>query len=130
MIMTRAEFELLVSEEFPRAVPEKFRSRIKNVGFLVDDEPSDEVRAEEGLLPDETLLGLYQGIPHTSRGGEYGVGVTLPDRITLYQKPIEEEAGGDVGEVRRVIRDTIWHEVAHHFGFSEAEVRKRERIKE
>jgi predicted Zn-dependent protease with MMP-like domain len=138
--MTQQEFEKLVAEEFPTAVPEKFRSKINNVVLLVEQEPSPELRKREHLRSNETLLGLYQGIPHTARGEGYGVGGALPDTITLYQKPIETEAhelehsnilqnvGMSYKEwVRKVIRDTIWHEVAHHFGMDEYEVRERER---
>ena len=121
------EFERLVAEEFPRAVPDKFRSRIRNVGFVVEDEPSSEIRSREGLSDDETLLGLYQGIPMTERGESYGIGPVVPDMITLYRIPILEAAGASVVEIRKVIRDTIWHEVAHHFGFSEHDVASREK---
>src|SRR3989344_455831 len=117
--MTREEFEQLVEEEFEKAIPEKFRKHIKNVAFLVEDEPSKEVRKREKLSHRDTLLGYYHGIPLSARGDWYGMGSTLPDTITLYQKPIEEEAGADIEKTRTVIRDTIWHEVAHHFGFDE-----------
>ena len=155
MSMTRKEFEKMVAKEWPHAVPEKYRALIKNVVFLVEDEPSGEVRAREGLEDDETLLGYYQGIPHTARGDMYGVGATMPDTITLYQVPIEEEAREmaktsrkrDVRPwatdkeraspthptsdafreaLRQVVRETIWHEVAHHFGFDEDAVRLKE----
>lgn len=128
--MERINFEQIVAEEFPRAVPEKFRARIKNVAVLVEDEPDDDTRREEGLSDNETLLGLYRGVPNTARGGEYGVGATLPDTITLFQGPIEESAGGDSVRIREVIRETIWHEVAHYFGMDETEVRKREKDRE
>ena len=128
--MNHEEFEKLVAEEFPNAIPEKFRGKIKNVAFLVEDMPSAEVRQAERLGPNHTLLGYYRGIPHTARGDSYGVGNTLPDTITLYQTPIEIEAtvlGGGEENIRKVVRDTIWHEVAHHFGMGEQEVRRRER---
>lgn len=137
--MSREEFEKLVEDEFPNAVPERFRHLIKNVAFLVEDEPSRELRRREGLGPNETLLGYYHGIPATARGDSYGVGATLPDTITLFQLPIEDEAfhlehsniRANVGMsqeqcVRSVIRDTIWHEVAHHFGYDEHQVRTKE----
>lgn len=89
--MTRKAFEKLVAEGFAR-VPLKFRKKIKNVGFLVEDEPSAAVRKEVGLRPDETLLGFYRGIPRIARGGEYGVGPTLPDVIYIYRRPTEEES--------------------------------------
>lgn len=137
--MTPEEFEKIVAEEFPRAVPEKFHSYIKNLAFIVEDEPSAEVRTTENLGENETLLGYYRGVPHTARGDLYGVGPTLPDTIVLYQYPIEDEAydmlqankpelvrASFKDAVRRVIRETIWHEVAHYFGMDEHQVRKRE----
>lgn len=156
--MPREEFERLVAEEFPGAIPAQFQERLKNVAFLVEDEPSLALRREEGLGPHETLLGHYRGIPHTARGDYYGMGATLPDTITLFQLPIEDmamelllvaspdtdifllknsysraDALRNVGLTnqyealtRKVIRDTIWHEVAHHFGMDESAVRKRE----
>jgi len=144
--MTREEFEKIVAEEFDRAVPEKFHNLIENVAFLVEDEPDDATRAEQGLGHGETLLGLYRGIAHVNRGESYGVGPTMPDTITLYQLPIEDEAtdlehesthlqhtdklefvGVSYEEwVRKVVRETIWHEVAHYFGFDEHQVRGRE----
>lgn len=123
--MNRATFEKLVEEGF-LLMPEEFRARIRNVALLVEDEPSEEIRLQEGLKEDETLLGLYQGIPNTERGDSYGIGPTLPDTITLFKVPIEEAAGGDVEMVRTVIAETIWHEFAHYFGMDEDEVRLRE----
>lgn len=136
--MIREEFEKLVAEEFPGAIPEEFRAKISNVAFLIEDEPSLALRQEEGLAPNETLLGHYRGIPHTARGDYYGMGATLPDTITLFQIPIENEAedlhakyaGKEIVNhaflVREVVRDTIWHELAHHFGMDESAVRRRE----
>jgi predicted Zn-dependent protease with MMP-like domain len=124
--MPREEFEKLVAEEFPAAIPEEFRPKIHNVAFLIEKEPSKELRSEEGLTPNETLLGHYRGIPHTARGDFYGMGATMPDTITLFQKPIEETALTENVTVRQVIRDTIWHELAHHFGMDESAVRRRE----
>lgn len=123
--MDREVFEKLVEEGF-LLIPEKFRSKIRNVALLVEDEPSREIRNEEGLGEGETLLGLYHGIPATERGDSYGVGPTLPDTITLYKIPIEEEAIISSLDVRTVIAETIWHEYAHYFGMYEDEVRFRE----
>ena len=127
--MTREEFEQLVEEEFLNAIPEKFRPHIKNVAFLGEDEPSQEVRKQEGLQEGETLLGLYHGIPTPMRGDWYGMGTTMPDTITLYQMPIERAALEDGLHIRQIIRETIWHEVAHHFGMDEHTVRHREDIR-
>lgn len=123
--MLRGEFEAHIKEGYMR-LPEWVRKKITNVALLVEDEPSEEVRREQGLGEDETLLGLYRGIPLSERGEYYGVGGTMPDTITLYQRPIEEAAQEDGMDVRDVIADTIWHEFAHHFGMGEGEVRARE----
>lgn len=124
--MSREEFEQIVAEEFTHAIPDKFKPHIQNVAFLVEDEPSEEVRLREGLGPHDMLLGLYHGVPTPARGDWYGMGTTMPDTITLYQLPIERVALEDGLSVAHVVRETIWHEVAHHFGMDEEEVRKRE----
>src|SRR3989338_1983863 len=123
--MPRKDFEKLVGQGYEK-LPQWVREKIKNVALLVEDEPSQEDREAEGLGDDETLLGLYKGIPLSERGELYGVGVTMPDTITLYQIPIEEAAEEDGLSVAQVIADTIWHEFAHHFGMDEGEVRNRE----
>ena len=123
--MQREEFEKLVAEGYER-LPQWVREKIKNVALLVEDEPSEELRELEGLDDNETLLGHYHGIPLSARGENYGVGMTMPDTITIFQLPIEEVAHEDSKDVRDVIAETIWHEFAHHFGMDEGEVRKRE----
>ncbi|MDP3646151.1 MAG: metallopeptidase family protein [bacterium] len=123
--MKLQEFEKLVAEGFER-LPEWVRKKIKNVAVLIEDLPSEEVRKEEGLEDDETLLGLYHGVPLSARGEMYGIGATLPDTITLYRLPIIDAAEDDGKDVREVIAETIWHEFAHHFGMDEHEVRDRE----
>ncbi len=134
--MTREAFDKLVQEGF-LLIPEKFRERIQNVALLVENEPSEEVRKRQGISERETLLGLYQGIPATIRGDSYGIGPTVPDTITLFKLPIEEAAllrsrlrkgtsDDDLGEVKKIVAETIWHEYAHYFGMNEDEVRFRE----
>jgi predicted Zn-dependent protease with MMP-like domain len=125
MSMKRDEFERLVEEGYER-LPEWVRKKIKNVAVLIEDEPSAEERIAQELSDDETLLGLYKGVPLSARGEGYGVGMTLPDTITLYQMPIEQAAGEDNMDVRDVVAETIWHEFAHYFGMDEHEVRERE----
>ncbi|KND50465.1 MAG: hypothetical protein AB202_02305 [Parcubacteria bacterium C7867-007] len=128
-------FKVLVAEAWEH-VPEHWRAQVQNVALLVEDEPSDDVRAEEGLGPEDTLLGLYHGVPNTERGEGYGVGSVLPDTITLYRIPILEEARHHLGEsdspevfemiVRTVIQETLWHEIGHYFGLSEGAIDERE----
>lgn len=130
------EFESWVKEGV-EAIPEKFRSRIANVAFLVDEEPTKEQRKQNRLRSNETLLGLYEGIPRPARGEGYG-GLVMPDRITIFKKQIEEAAIADMRQfgasaevfremVRKLVIDTVWHEVAHHFGLDEVAVRQREK---
>ena len=88
------------------ALPDWVHRTLDNVEVLVDDRPPDDI--------DPDTLGLYEGIPLTERGGDYS-GV-LPDRITLFAVPIAAEAGHDDQALRRVIGETVVHEIAHHFG--------------
>jgi predicted Zn-dependent protease with MMP-like domain len=133
--MTQDEFEMLVENGYA-SLPEWVRKKISNVAILVEDEPSDEDREAQGLTDEETLLGLYKGIPLSARGENYGVGMTLPDTITVYMLPTlemaDEECGLDASDdafkahVRKIVADTIWHEFAHHFGMDESAVHRRE----
>lgn len=119
------DWDIMV-ERAVEALPSTFRDKIANVAILLEDEPSKEVRNREALADNETLLGLYHGIPLSLRGDGYGIGETLPDTIILYKLPILEEAGDDPLETQRVVTETIWHEFGHYFGLDEDEVRKRE----
>ncbi len=137
--MTDKEFDELVAEAF-QAVPENFREKVKNVALLIEKEPSAEMLKENNVPPGHTLLGLYHGIPATERGGGYGVGATLPDTITVFKDPILETAAAESGvnfewgpptepmkkRIRAIVRDTIWHEIAHYFGMDEFAVDARE----
>jgi predicted Zn-dependent protease with MMP-like domain len=111
--MKKEIFEQLV-EEGIGAIPEKFRRLIENAAIVIEDEP------EGG----GALFGLYEGIPKVVRGSNYTS--VLPDKITIFMNPIVAEAR-DEEEIREIIRDTVWHEIAHHFGFSEKEVCTAER---
>jgi predicted Zn-dependent protease with MMP-like domain len=102
-----ASFEELAAEALDD-LPEWVRRRLENVDVVVEDEPPADA-------PD--LLGLYQGVPLTERGLDYTW--ALPDRITLYRSTIEDEAGGDPEELKRVVEETVIHEVAHFFGISD-----------
>lgn len=131
--MEEEAFKALAEAEWS-LMPEKFKERVKNVALLVEDEPDEATRKEEGLEGEETLLGIYRGIPNTARGSEYGVGVTLPDTITLYRLPILDEAEVLTDDhtndfrkyVAQVVRETLWHEVGHYFGFDEEHINHRE----
>ena len=116
-------FEMLVAEGID-AIPEKFLRRLSNVAVVVEEEPTRTQMQKMRLGRSATLFGLYEGVPQTARGGNYSW--VLPDKITIFRKPILAWAGTP-DEVRGIVRDTVWHEIAHHFGFSERAVRARER---
>ncbi len=123
--MEKEIFEEFVAEAFGK-IPERFRKKLKNVALLVEDEPSPALRKEEALDEGETLLGHYRGIPNTVRGSGYGVGPTVPDTITIFRIPNEREARETGRNIKDVVYETVWHEVAHYLGMDEDEVTKRE----
>ncbi len=110
--MNRQTFEGYITEAVS-LVPVHIRARIENVAFVIDDERTGR------------LFGLYHGIPLTRRGQGYS-GV-LPDKITIYRRTIENAGGGDPAAVRKLVIDTVHHEIAHYFGFSETKVRRWEK---
>jgi predicted Zn-dependent protease with MMP-like domain len=113
--MTAVEFDRVV-ERAVRAIPLRYRKRIRNLAFIVEPEPP---------LPD--LLGLYEGrpLPHRSVSEPFA----MPDRITIFQGPHERMARSHE-HLEEIVRDTVWHEVAHYFGMDEARVRRAERRRE
>ena len=120
--MTRREFEQLVAEAVT-LIPARFRREMKNLSLEVEDEPGPEVLAEMEIEPPDSLYGLYHGTPLTERTWDFGN--NLPDRITIYQRPIEEDCE-DADEIRAVIGETLIHEVGHYFGLSEEEIEEIE----
>jgi len=120
--MTREKFEQLVAEAIT-LIPKRFRREMRNIAIVVEDEPSAELLEEMEIEPPDSLYGLYQGTPLTERTSGYGN--TLPDRVTLFKTPIEEDCD-DEDDVRAVIGDTLIHEVGHYFGLSEEEIEEIE----
>jgi predicted Zn-dependent protease with MMP-like domain len=116
--VTRAAFERLVSEAV-MLIPRRFRREIGNLALVVEDEPSEELLEAMEIEPPDSLYGLYEGTPLTERAWAFGN--TLPDRITIFQRPIEDDCE-DEDEVRAVIGETLIHEVGHYFGMSEEEI--------
>jgi len=137
--MNREKFEKLVNEGI-KAIPKKFLEKLDNVDIVIEEEPTPyqlrKLKARGGLI----LFGLYEGVPQTKRG-HYGQ--VLPDKITIFQKPIEEFARSEEeakrtsslphlhpatqeSVIEEIVKNTVWHEIAHHFGMSEREVREAE----
>jgi predicted Zn-dependent protease with MMP-like domain len=110
----QAEFEDLVSEALD-SLPEDISRLMSNVAVVVEDEPP----------PGLPLLGLYSGVPLTRRTSWYGA--VPPDKITIYQGPLERHFGHDPDVLRRQVRRVVVHEVAHHFGISDERLRELDR---
>lgn len=110
--MERAVCEEIIDEAI-NMIPGHIRARLENVAFIIDE-------TQHG-----NLLGLYHGIPLPQRGGNYS-GV-LPDTITIFLRALEDAASNSESRLRRMIIETVHHEIAHYFGFSEAKVRQWER---
>jgi predicted Zn-dependent protease with MMP-like domain len=121
--MREREFQRLVAEAW-RRIPREFRDRVHNLAIVVEPEPTPAQLRTAGVRPPATLLGLYEGVPLTQRGSWYQM--VLPDKISLFQGPIEREARRP-GDLPRVIYETLWHELAHYFGMDEPQVRRAER---
>ena len=113
--MTRKEFERVV-ERALRGLPRVFREKLKNIAVVVEDWADDETLEEMGIEPPDTLYGLYRGVDLTQRDSTYGN--VLPDTVTIYQGPIEEDCE-DEAEMADVIRDTVVHEIGHYFGLDD-----------
>lgn len=151
-----------------RAIPEKFLAKLDNVAIVVEPEPSPAQIKKLKIRQGWTLFGLYEGVPQAARGANYSA--VLPDKITIFQKPIEEASKSEVemelltaklGGIKRnsseanppslklrkgsprfhlrgkprsiwrrrikeIVKNTVWHEIAHHFGMDEGRVRRAE----
>lgn len=123
--LSRKKFEKIVDDAVAE-IPKKFIDKLSNVAIVVQDFPTPGelaklgIKNKEGVTRPYLLLGLYQGVPQTKR---WGGGSFFPDKITIFKRPIEYLSNSEE-DVQRIVRDTVKHEIAHHFGFSEAEIRE------
>ena len=113
-VLKRARFARLVARALDE-VPREFAERMRNIEVVVEDEPTEAQRPEKG-----ELLGLYEGVPLTGRGAQEPY---LPDRITIFRGPIERISASPKRQAQ-IVRDTVVHEIAHHFGISDARLRE------
>lgn len=121
--MDKEIFEQLVRQAISD-IPENFLKKLENVAIVVEDEPTAEQRERLKLGMGYSLFGLYEGVPQTKRGPYYGM--VLPDKISIFQKPIEQFARTKE-EISQIVKDTVWHEIAHHFGTDEKRLREIEK---
>jgi len=122
--MDRLSFEKLVQNAL-RRLPRRFKRKIENISIVVEEKPTAEL-LRDMEIESGTLFGLYQGVPLTERGWNYGN--MLPDRIVIFQRPIEEAANSP-SEIEEIVMDTVVHEVGHYFGFSDHTLYEIERKK-
>lgn len=118
--MNRAAFERLVADALD-ALPEFFQEKLDNVVVVVEDWPDQETMQRAGVGSPVQLLGFYHGVPQTKRSHNYGL--VPPDKISIYQRPIEMRCR-TMDQVRMTIHRVLRHEIGHHFGLGEDQLRK------
>ena len=124
--MDRERFEVLVARALEN-LPSEFQSKLENVDVVVEDWPTPRQLGHLKLKHPSHLLGLYEGVPQIKRGRGYGM--VLPDKISIFQKPIEAQCLSDK-EIEVEIQEVVRHEIAHHFGTDEKTLRKIESEKQ
>ena len=120
--MELEQFEQIAQEAFD-ALPQELQNRVENLHIVVEEQPGMEIVRKMHLRSAASLLGLYEGIPLTRRNTNYGVYPVVPDKITLYRKNILRVAQTD-DRIRDAIRDVLIHEIAHHYGMDEDQIRE------
>jgi len=115
-------FEKLVREGID-TIPQEHLKKLDNVEIVIEDNPTSEQIKKLKLRKNYSLLGLYEGIPKTER---WGYAQVLPDKITIFKNQIEKIAQSEE-EIKQLVKETVWHEIAHHFGMNEESVRKAEK---
>jgi len=119
--MNYDQFEQLVKEGID-SIDEKFLQKLKNVEIVIEDDPTP-FQTQKLRLRGGFLFGLYEGVPQTKREG---YGQVLPDKITIFKNPIEK-VFIQPEDIKKAVADTVWHEIANHFGMNEHQVREAER---
>jgi predicted Zn-dependent protease with MMP-like domain len=104
------------------SLPKIQTDNLKNVAILLEDEPDEEQRRKGNLMPYQTLLGLYEGVPLAQRQGQQPV---LPDKITLFKYPLLAQVSTEA-ELKEQIRHTLWHEIAHYYGLDHPQIHSLE----
>lgn len=122
--MEREKFEKLAEEALAK-IPKKFKKLISNLAVLVEEKASREIFEKTGSTPLSSILGHYHGVPFKHRGPFYGN--IPPDVIVIYQKPIESICSTEE-DIKKKVREVVFHEIGHYFGLSEKELREIERI--
>ena len=119
--MEKEKFEDLISQALKK-LPYRFLNKLKNVAIVAQDKPSEFQKQQLGYSSGGCILGLYEGVPQIKR--QY-YNRAAPDKITLFQRNIERAAGNNEEKIKEIVKETVWHEIAHHFGMNEQEIQKR-----
>ncbi len=122
--MEREKFEKLTEDALAQ-IPKKFKKYIENLAVIVEEKPSREIFEKTGSTPLSSILGHYHGVPFKHRGPYYGN--IPPDVIVIYQRPIENICSTDE-EIKKKVREVVFHEIGHYFGLSDKELKEIERI--
>ena len=127
----------ITDEEFSQLIgtcldelPEKYVTELDNVLITYEDQPTQEQRSKQKLHLDQTLLGLYEGIPLTKRapakGLSSGMNMTMPDRITIFKRPLLHMSA-TMEDLKKNVKHTLWHEIAHYYGLDHDRIHEIER---
>lgn len=119
--MEKEKFENLVTQALKK-LPYRFLNKLKNVAVIVQESPTEFQKQQLGYSSGSCILGLYEGVPQIKR---QHYNKATPDKITLFQKNIERAAGNNEERIKEIVQETVWHEIAHHFGMNEEEIQKR-----
>lgn len=119
--ITDDQFADLIAQALDE-LPKGHMEAVKNVAIVYADEPTPEQREQLQLRHDQTLFGLYEGVPLTARQGVTSYG---PDKITIFKHPILQHVA-TIAELKEEIKHTVWHELAHYFGLNHAQIHELE----
>jgi len=120
--ITDEQFNKLISQAMDE-LPEEYIKHLDNLAVVYEDQPSLEQRHKLKLRGNQTLFGLYEGIPKISRGAGYNM--VLPDKITIFKNPITASVN-NMSDLKRQIKHTLWHEIAHHYGLDHSRISELE----
>jgi predicted Zn-dependent protease with MMP-like domain len=121
MQISNEQFERLVSWAID-SLPSQYIDNVNNLAFVIEDEPTEEQKQKLNLGSSNTLYGLYEGIPLTKRNGNYSL--VLPDKITIFKRPILQNSE-NLQQLKKQIKETVWHEIAHHYGLNHQDINQR-----
>jgi predicted Zn-dependent protease with MMP-like domain len=122
MDISDEQFSRLIGEALDE-LPAKYVSNLNNVAIVYEDQPSPEQREQLRLRGNQSLYGLYQGIPLPARGANYNL--VIPDKITIFKLPMLYSSP-DMAALKAQIKHTLWHEIAHHFGLDHKRIHELE----